>query len=275
MDIEERALALEARIDGLEARKKACLHELKRASAAHEVANLMAKFMLWQCRHDDPDLPSMRDAWKLFADRSDCTLEIEDWGVYKSIGHIRKWFEKFGAVRPYEGVMFTHTLTSPAIVVAGDGQTARAIWQSPGHETDPRIGPDGGSEDSKPVAAWVWGRVEAAFIKERGTWKIWHYHFYLTFRSPFYTAWSDNYATAIQTGGPRNNPAYNKYDLPEPDGETSFHNPYTAVSQLIPVPDCPAPYETWTDELPWPSRSKLFLREQAGRSEEASDGLIQ
>ncbi len=262
MSIEAKITALEARINALEARRRAALHKLGRVAAVNDIARLMGKFMSWQCRHDDPDYPSMRDSWKLFADREDCTLEIEDYGVYKGIVRIREWFEKFGSVRPFEGVLFNHQLASPQIVVAGDGQTARAVWQSPGHETDPRLGPDGGGEASKPVATWCWGRVQAAFIKENGEWKIWHYHYYLVFRVPFYTAWTDHYPTAIQTGGPRSNPAYDKYGLPAPDSETTYHNPFTAQTIMIPVPDCPAPYETWTDELPWRTRTEDFIAEK-------------
>ena len=261
MNAQEKLQALETRIDGLESRRTACLKALERAAAVNDIARLMGKFMSWQCRHNDPDFPSMRDSWKLFADRDDCSLEIEDYGVYRGIAHIRSWFEKFGAVKPYEGVMFNHQLASPQIVIAGDGQTARAVWQSPGHETDPRHAPDGGAEDSRPFATWCWGRVQASFIKENGQWKIWHYHYYLVFRVPFYMSWTDHYATEIQTKGPLNNPAYDKYNLPKPDGDTTYHNPFTAQTIMIPVPDCPAPYDTWSDELPWPTRSQLFLAE--------------
>jgi len=262
MDTDSRTAALKARVEALEARKAAAVHKLARVSAVNDIARLMGKFLSWQCRHEDPEFPSMCDAWKLFADREDCTLEIEDYGVYRGISHIREWFEKFGSVRPFEGVMFSHLLASPQIVVAGDGKTARAVWQSPGHETDPRLGIDGGSENSKPVATWCWGRVQAAFIKENDEWKIWHYHYYLLFRVPFYTSWTDHYATDVQTKGPRNNPAYAKYDLPAPDGETTYHNPFTAQTIMIPVPDCPADYETWTDELPWRTRTMDFIDEK-------------
>ena len=259
---DEKIALLGKRIEDLEQRKKACLCNLERVSAVNDTARLMGKFLSWQCRHDNEGVPSMRDSWKLFANRDDCTLEIEDYGVYIGINNIREWFEKFGSVKPFKGVMFDHHLATPQIVVAGDCQTARAVWQSPGHETDPRYGIDGGSEESKPVATWCWGRIQAAFIKMDGEWKMWHYHFYLLFRIPFYTAWTDYYPSDIQKGGPRNNPAYDKYNLPEPDGKPTYHHPFTSETIQIPVPDCPAPYETWSDELPWPTRSQVFMAEE-------------
>ena len=65
---------------------------------------------------------------------------------------------------PIEGQMMQHTLATPVIEVAGDGQTAKGVWMSPGHEARVMGG--------KLTAIWVWGTYGEDFIKEDGKWKI-------------------------------------------------------------------------------------------------------
>jgi len=58
--------------------------------------------------------------------------------------------------------MRVNTLTTPVIEVAGDGETARAVWFCPGLEG----------------ATPTWIKYGCDFKKQDGEWKIWHLHVY-------------------------------------------------------------------------------------------------
>jgi SnoaL-like domain len=70
-----------------------------------------------------------------------------------------------------EGAMMQHTLAIPVIEIAGDGQTAKGVWMSPGHEAH--------TIDGKQTSIWCWGTYGEDFIKENGQWKIRNHHVYL------------------------------------------------------------------------------------------------
>jgi hypothetical protein len=77
-----------------------------------------------------------------------------------------------------KGLMIKHTPPTVVIEIAEDGQRAKVVWVSPGHETFPVAkGP--------PKAHWSWGQYAVDFRKEDGKWKIWHLHVRTTFRTPF------------------------------------------------------------------------------------------
>lgn len=78
---------------------------------------------------------------------------------------------------PSAGQMHEHTLTTPIIEVADDGQTAQGLWISPGHETV------GGK------AYWAWCKYAVDFKKIDGAWKIWHMKIHGTFFTPFDKDW--------------------------------------------------------------------------------------
>ena len=65
------------------------------------------------------------------------------------------------------GSFVIHTLTTPIIEVAGDGQTAKGVWYTVGAigMTDAK-GKLGGN--------WLWERYGVDFIKEDGQWHFWH-----------------------------------------------------------------------------------------------------
>lgn len=70
------------------------------------------------------------------------------------------------------GEMFMHTLTTPVIEIAEDGQTAQAMWYTPGFGTG--TGP-GAGPDAQASGQWMYERYAIDFIKEDGEWKIWHF----------------------------------------------------------------------------------------------------
>jgi hypothetical protein len=86
--------------------------------------------------------------------------------------------------RIHSGEMHVHTLATPIIIVAGDGRTAKATFDSPGLETLSGIG-------HKPDARHGWCRYGVDFLKTANGWKIWHLHVYGIIFSPFDKSWVD------------------------------------------------------------------------------------
>ena len=71
------------------------------------------------------------------------------------------------------GSSMMHTITTPLIVVAQDGKTAKGLFYSPGQVTQTPLG--------QPTAGWMWERYAIDFIKERGQWRIWHFNVFTDF----------------------------------------------------------------------------------------------
>lgn len=71
------------------------------------------------------------------------------------------------------GTSMMHTITTPLIVVADDGQTAKGLFYSPGQVTQTPLG--------QPSANWMWERYAIDFIREDGQWRIWHFNVFTDF----------------------------------------------------------------------------------------------
>ncbi len=93
---------------------------------------------------------------------------------------IKYYVEPHIGAEPKPGELFMHTLTTPLIEIADDGQTAQAMWYTPGYGS----GPDGGVN-------WMHERYAIDFIKEDGEWKIWHFFVGTDFSMQFGTKLSD------------------------------------------------------------------------------------
>ena len=73
------------------------------------------------------------------------------------------------------GQLHVHSMLTPIVEVAADGQTAKGVWDSFG----PNI--SSGTE----IGNWLWVKYGVDFIKEEGAWKIWHMQVYALFNTPF------------------------------------------------------------------------------------------
>jgi len=156
--------------------------------------------------------------------------EIDDWGVYEGTEGIQRLFV---GVHQYAegdriGHMHMHTLTTPVIEVAGDGETAKGVWISPGHATAPFEG--------ELKAYWAWLKYGVDFVKEGGKWKFWHFHMYPIFLTPYDKSW---------VGATKSTSAPPIPDELKSDRPMSYWWAYspTAVTENIPAP--PEPYETF------------------------------
>jgi hypothetical protein len=201
-------------------------HEVKRLQAYVEIQNVMSKLDAWHSTGME------KEAMTLFAlTMPDVSAEIADGGVYVGAASIRKialGVEGFVMERP-PGGLGIHCRTSPLIEVAGDCKTAKALWMSPGLETDGA---------PKYQAYWCWCRYGIDFIKENGQWKIWHLHTYPIFKIPYEKSWTESPANL---SGP-------KRQMPEamkPDKPTTYMYEYTRELPYENIPAPPEPYETW------------------------------
>ena len=138
------------------------------------------------------------------------------------------------------GLAYMHTLTTPVIEVAEDGETAKGVWISPGHMTMPTM--------EKLQAYWHWDRYGVDFIKEDGEWKIWHFFVGREFTTPYEKSWVDSaldneeaYAMALQVFEEWPGLAGAKSEPLNPFEE---YNPYK-VAEL--KPRLPQPYRTFSE----------------------------
>jgi hypothetical protein len=211
--------------ESLEERVKLLEHEIERLHAIQEIQNLMGRYQV---------LHTPKTFWRtpeLFAlKQPDVSVEIAMWGVYIGAEQIKRHYQKILASSP-AGTMFEHHLTTPMIEVAEDGQTAKGVWISPGHETGPN------PETGKHQGQWCWTKYGCDFIKEDGEWKIWHYHWYDTFMVPYEASWVDTPQPAMDF--------IEEHPNFTPDKPPSSRSTYFPDQVRRPIPDYPEPYETW------------------------------
>jgi len=107
---------------------------------------------------------------------------------------VRSYFIKRAAEKLPDGVMHQHAFMSPIIEVAGDDQTAKGVWDSPGIDT----------ASGNSMANWAWVRYAIDFKKINGEWKIWHMSVLPVWRAAYGESWSNMVTTdshGKMTGG--------------------------------------------------------------------------
>ncbi|MGU7773516.1 nuclear transport factor 2 family protein [Burkholderia sp. MR1-5-21] len=205
---------------------------IQRLEAAVEIQNLMSKYQYLHSAYLNERIV------ELFADRDDLSIDAP-FGRYYGRDAARRCFgvlfEKDLTPRDLRGEMVEHTLTTPIIEVAGDAQTAKAVWNSPGHEAHKFFWVEG----SPRIAFWNWLKYSVDFIRTEAGWRIWHLRVYSTFAADYYKSWVD----AVPPPEPPLNEGDATYDEP-PRPSTSYST--DRVPQLVPVP--PEPYETFESE---------------------------
>ena len=133
------------------------------------------------------------------------------------------------------------TLTTPIIVVAGDGKTGKAWWYTIGWSADIR--------DGKGSSAWSMEKYGIDFLKEDGAWKIWHFHVYNDWDVPMgkdvaeYAIEQSKKTDKMAGGGMQAKKGYEKYFTAK-----TFNEPYSVTRPPNPLkPRVPVPYCTFTD----------------------------
>ncbi len=244
--------AFEKKIEAMEQRLVYLEKENKRLGVAkdvHEIQNVMS----WH-EYYHSSLSHAEELDAIWAKTEDVAFEEALFKArFVGLDSIRKYYVDWmrslfnnmptakEGIKPGSGVAFMHTLTTPVIEVAEDGETAKAAWYSPGHLTAPR--PDG-----TPQAFWHWDKYGVDFLKEDGQWKIWHFFVGRFFSSPYEKSWAncamDNeepYAGILQ--------AFQDWPLRE---EVSS-KPWNAFDEYSPYkvakiePRVPQPYRTFSE----------------------------
>jgi hypothetical protein len=90
------------------------------------------------------------------------------------------------------GVLHMHTMFTPVIEIAGDGKTAKTVFDSFG----PNI--QGGSDEG----SWLQGKYAVDFVKQDDGWKIWHLQFYPVYVTPYNKSITERAASGAAPNGP-------------------------------------------------------------------------
>lgn len=201
---------------------------LARIEAYQLIQNVMGRYAYYHTAN------MHRECMDLFAlDTPGVSAEMM-WGVYEGREGLERLYPGFHHWVDGDGVgkMHQHALTTPVIEVSADGQTAKAAWVSPGHET---MSFTPGAENE---AAWAWMKYGCDFIVENGEWKIWHLHCYGIFMAPYSKSWVE-VATDVMPAPDM--PAEYLPDKPPTSGW--IYSP----DKLYPKnePEVPMPFEKW------------------------------
>ena len=205
---------------------------IARLEAAQACQNIMSKYQYLHSAYMNKEIV------KLFADRDDIIIDMP-FGRWNGPDAAKRCFgvlfEEELTPRDLRGEFVEHTLTTPIIEVAGDAQTAKAVWNSPGHEAHKFFWLEGAPR----IAFWYWCKYSVDFIKTDDGWRIWHLAVYQSFAA--------DYNTSIVNGDPPPEPpepvGWARFDIPAKD--TTKYS-LDRAPQLIPVP--PEPYHTYVAE---------------------------
>ena len=199
--------------------------KVQRLEDAYETQNLMGKYSYY-CT-----LSMWDKVAGLFAQKTPgVTAEIADGGVWEGLEGIKRLWPGIHAhnLEGRPGNLVQHDLTTPVVEVAGDGKTAKGLWNSPGVLT-------GKKATGELRSVWIWVKYGIDFVKEDDAWKIWHLHVYLTFRTPFDEGWAKTPVVG----------SFNPTADFKPDRDSTYYRPFhpDRINVLRPAP--PEPYETW------------------------------
>jgi hypothetical protein len=206
-------------------RKRNLLKAIESLEAYQEIQNLMGRTMA---------AFNFRQAGRIlqnFAlDRPDVWLEYADEGVFEGPDAVKTIVNEMVGAEPKPGEMLDLQLTTPMVEVAGDLQTAQAVWWCPGAGAILHEGQD-------PEAIWAWGMLAADFILQNDEWKIWHLHYFRYIKCSYDKGWVEDTSMINRLNTPM-------HPLAKP---STYHNPYSPLAIRESIPACPRPYETFTD----------------------------
>lgn len=221
--------------------------QVRRLQDVHEVTNLMSRLVYLGERWDYEGMLAC------FAQETPgVTVEIGRRGVFEGIdgarrtlvdigrlmdrGHaagMREAFPNLDVVdEAHVGRQENQAIGTPLIEIAGDGKTAKALWSTPGSQTqfDPRAG--------KPAAFWLWIRYAVDFVREPAGWRVWHFHLIPRYRTPFEQSWVETSSVPLKAP-----PGF-----PEPDRPTTeYFDSYEVTHPVKGIPRLPEPYQTFDD----------------------------
>jgi len=162
---------------------------------------------------------------------------------------------------PKTGGFAYHMLTTPIILVAGDGKTAKGIFMSFGNVA--------GAMKGSTMADWTEEKYGIDFIKEDGKWKIWHLRTYVEYYFPLkgdFTNPDDNQAAPDSQKTKTSTPAAggsqesksgatvkeepgSTFDLATPTEKGVYYEGYYPTRVMPFNPTIPKDYCHWDDSM--------------------------
>ena len=133
------------------------------------------------------------------------------------------------------GEHFPRPLTSPLVEVAGDGRTAKGLWQV--------MGADNSITQYGPLSTWNWGYWAADFVLEDDEWKIWHLAQFTELAAPVATSWVKGSPYPVL-------PEYASiaaHALPAPTVPAKLYEVYSPQRPYTAPPRMPEPYNTFAE----------------------------
>ncbi len=131
----------------------------------HEINNLMSLHAWYHAAlmHD----VEIEEIW---SKRDDIVLWFEASGRFDGPEAIKAGYGRTLSREATRGFFSWHTITTPVVEVAADGETAKGVWYTPGIA--------GFFPEGKSNFNWMFEKYGVDFIREDGVWKIWHMHVY-------------------------------------------------------------------------------------------------
>lgn len=143
------------------------------------------------------------------------------------------------------GDLESRLATTPYIVIAEDRQTAKGLWFSPAVKAE--IGPDG-----ELHGKYMQERIGVDFIREAGSWKIWHYNVYPDFTTPIPDDTFDDSRYQGRTFDDDGTPNEERTNFKGNERPAGRPMPYCAKSIPIWKPPLPKEYAAWTPDEDMP-----------------------
>jgi hypothetical protein len=142
----------------------------------------------------------------------------------------------------YIGNNVYHLLTTPLIEVAGDGQTAKAFWYTPGVILSSVDG-----LTSQGIN--MWEKYHVDLVKEQGQWRFLHIQVSTDWAAPFGEALPVQYSAvaAMGTEGAEKQspgPGAEGIEVPGPTIAKRLYQEYSPTRQARLSPKLPEPYDT-------------------------------
>jgi hypothetical protein len=151
----------------------------EKAVAALEIQNIMGRYSAYV----------LSDRWNEMAE----LFALDQPDVHQNVpremqgpAELRDYFTKRAAEKVPDGVMHQHSFLAPVLEIAGDGQTAKGVWDSVGIDV----------ANGEANANWGWLRYGIDFIRSNGQWKIWHLKVVPVWRAPYGENWQESLKTA-------------------------------------------------------------------------------
>lgn len=148
------------------------------------------------------------------------------------------------------GNTILHTLTTPIIEVADDGESAKGVWYTPGVILSPADG-------LRPTGTWIWERYGVDFIKEDGKWVLLNVQVNTDFMSPMgkpLTLPADSAAMGAE--GAQMGPSSAGIVIPGPDIPKPTYEDYSVTRVPTLTPRLPEPYSTLAKTFQYADCSK-------------------